>query len=202
MSTNAEQPERRPVAPEDVFDPKRFTKPHPSLRTYYIVTLAIFPPVLIFGLIPALLKYHSLRYRFDDEGVQMSWGVLFKREVSLGYRRIQDIHVTRGLIQRWFGLATVSVQTASASAMPEMKIEGIRDPEGLRDFLYARMRGATGKGGSSAVGGSTGDATSSETAMHDDASAEALALLHDIRDALRARVNGPSDSSSDSGATS
>lgn len=75
----------------------------------------------------------------------MSWGILFRREINLTYRRIQDIHVTRNIIQRWLGLATVSIQTASGSASAEMEVEGILDFEGLRDFLYARMRGAKGE---------------------------------------------------------
>ncbi len=75
----------------------------------------------------------------------MRWGVLFQREVLLTYRRIQDIHVTRDLIQRWLGLATVSIQTASGSSSPEMKIEGILQAEELRDYLYQKMRGPKGK---------------------------------------------------------
>ena len=38
-------------------------------------------------------RYHTMRYRFDAEGVSMSWGILFRREVLLNYSRIQDIHL-------------------------------------------------------------------------------------------------------------
>ncbi len=40
------------------------------------------------------------------------------------------------------GLATISLQTASGNAGAEMSIEGVLEAEALRDFLYARMRGA------------------------------------------------------------
>ncbi len=66
----------------------------------------------------------------------------FKREVNLTYRRLQDIHLTHNLLQRWMGLATISLQTASGNAGAEMSIEGVLEAEQLRDFLYARMRGA------------------------------------------------------------
>jgi putative membrane protein len=59
-----------------------------------------------------------------------------------------------------------------------MKIEGVLDAEGLRDFLYARMRGARGESGDAP----SGDAA--EGAAGDD---EALALLREIRDLLQAR---------------
>ena len=75
----------------------------------------------------------------------MQWGLLFRKEILLTYRRIQDIHLTRNIVQRWFGLATVGIQTASASSGPEMSIEGILEAEPLRDFLYQQMRGARGE---------------------------------------------------------
>ena len=75
----------------------------------------------------------------------MSWGILFRRETYLTYKRIQDIHLTRNIIQRWMGLATVSIQTASGSSNAEMSIEGLLQAEPLRDFLYAKMRGAKGE---------------------------------------------------------
>jgi uncharacterized protein len=153
------------------FDPTAITRPDPRLMTHYLITAALtiigFPIVII----PLWIRYHTIRYRFDAEGVGMSVGFLFKRETYLTYRRIQDIHVSRGLIQRWLGLATVAVQTASGSATPEMTIEGIADPDGLRDWLYARMRGARDE---------RQEAAPTAAAPGD----EALALLREIRDAL------------------
>lgn len=160
------------------FDPRGITRPAPVLMQYYVVTslaaLFAFPIVLAVQ----YFKYETLRYRFDDEGISMSWGILFKREINLTYRRIQDIHVTRNIIQRWMGLATVSIQTASGSATPEMQIEGIVEYEGLRDFLYGRMRGAKGAGESAAASASPVEAEPDE----------ALALLRRIADDLE-RIN-------------
>jgi uncharacterized membrane protein YdbT with pleckstrin-like domain len=156
---------------------------------YYLITAALtivgFPIVII----PLWIRYHTLRYRFDAEGVGMSVGILFKRETYLTYRRIQDIHVTRGIIQRWLGLATVAIQTASGSSTAEMSIDGVADPDGLRDWLYAKMRG---------VHEHTGEAT--PPASGDD---EAMSLLREIRDELR-RIGPHSGSQpgSQTGATS
>ena len=92
-------------------------------------------------LLPLFFKYHTLRYRFDDEGVSASWGILFRREIYLTYRRIQDIHVSRNLFERWFGIGKVEVQTASGSSSAELSIEGMENYEAVRDYLYGRMRG-------------------------------------------------------------
>jgi putative membrane protein len=157
------------------FDPGSITRPDPALLTYYLIvsllTVVGFP--LVFPIY--YFKYHTLKYAFDDKGVSMSWGILFHRQIYLTYRRIQDIHVSRNIIHRKLGLAAVAVQTASGSAGAEMTIEGIRHPEVLRDYLYSQMRGAKEE---AEDGGDRGAAE-----RPDD---EALALLMEIRDQLRA----------------
>jgi putative membrane protein len=152
------------------FRPDQITHPAPVLLRYYILCSFVAGPFFFIPLIPLVCKYLTLRYRFDDSGIAMQWGVLFRREIYLTYRRIQDIHLTRNIVQRWFGLATLAVQTASGSSTPEMSIEGILEAESLRDHLYARMRGAKSEsdGGDEAHG-----------------SDESLALLEEIRDAMQ-----------------
>lgn len=116
------------------------TKPHPSLMTLYLLRTVFIPPAWI-AIIPLYFRYHTMRFRFDEEGIGMSWGILFRREINLTYSRIQDIHLTAGPLQRWLGLADVCIQTASGSAQAEMTLEGLLEFEAIRDFLYTRMRG-------------------------------------------------------------
>lgn len=126
-------------------DPQRILaieRPDPSLWKLYVIRSCLVPPLSFIALIPLYFRYHTMRYSFDDEGVTMRWGILFRREVSLSYARIQDIHLTSGLLQRWLGLADIHIQTASGSAAAEMKIEGLKEFEDVRNFLYAKMRGA------------------------------------------------------------
>jgi uncharacterized protein len=149
----------------DSFDPLKIEKPHESLLKYYAIMALLTGPGVLVQFPRLFFKYETLRYRFEADGMSMSWGVLFRHEVYLTYRRIQDIHLSRNLLQRWFGLATLSVQTASGSASPQMNIEGIPEAEKLRDFLYAQMRGAR------------------DTEAHHEA--EALVLLREIRDLIR-----------------
>jgi putative membrane protein len=82
-----------------------------------------------------------MQYSFDEEGISMKWGILFRREIMLTYARIQDIHLTSNIIERWLRLARIQIQTASASASAEMTIEGLHEFELVRDFLYTKMRG-------------------------------------------------------------
>jgi putative membrane protein len=116
-------------------------RPHPRLLALYMIRAVLTGPGLLV-LAPLLFfRYETMRFRFDAEGVHMRWGILFRRQINLTYTRIQDIHLTSGLIQRWLGLADVKIQTASGSAEAGMTLEGLLEYEAVRDFLYARMRG-------------------------------------------------------------
>jgi len=155
----------------EFIDARAIERPHSSLLKYYAVISAFTGPGFLVEFPRLLFKYETLKYRFEDDGMSMSWGVLFRHEINLTYRRIQDIHLSRNIIQRWFGLATLSVQTASGSGGPEMKIEGIREAGELRDYLYVKMRGAR------------------EAA--DNPSDEATVVLREIRDLLRGQKRQP-----------
>lgn len=116
-------------------------RPHSSLWTYYLLRCFAIPPLFPFLLLPSWFRYDTMRYRFTPEGISMRWGLLFRREVIIQYARIQDIHLRSNVVERWLGLARILVQTASGSAAAEMTLEGLREFEAIRDFLYSKMRG-------------------------------------------------------------
>jgi uncharacterized membrane protein YdbT with pleckstrin-like domain len=154
-------------------------RPHPQLFKLYVIRAILTGPGFLV-LMPLLyFRYETMRFRFDAEGVHMRWGILFRRQINLTYARIQDIHLTSGFIQRWLGLADIRIQTASGSAGAEMTLEGLLEFEAVRDFLYARMRGARkpAPAAAAAVSGAPGPA-------HE--TAQTLALLRQAVDELRA----------------
>ena len=157
-------------------------RPHSKLFTLYLLRSILSGPLIVFTFPLLFFRYHTLRYRFDEEGVSMRWGILFRREVNLTYARIQDIHLTSGPIQRWLGLADLHVQTASGSAAAEMVVEGLLEYESVRDYLYGRMRGvkdASKPAGAAAPAGGGGEEVS-------EALAAVSAELRGAREALEA----------------
>ncbi|MCZ6834899.1 MAG: PH domain-containing protein [Planctomycetota bacterium] len=166
-----------PQTTNEPYDPSAITRPVPQLLKYYllvsILTLVAMPIVFVVHYI----KYRTLKFRFDDKGIAMSWGYVFRKEIYLTYRRIQDIQVTKNLFHRWLGLASVSIQTASGSSGAEMTLEGLPEPKKMRDYLYSKMRGARGEIEETEV---------EETAKPVEQD-EALVLLKEIRDELVAR---------------
>lgn len=164
----------RKVDPREIY---AITRPESVLLTLYLLrslaTLILFPLVFI----PLLIRYLTLQYAFDEESIRKSHGIIFRKESLVQYSRIQDLHISRSLLQRWLGLATIEVQTASGSAAAEMTLEGLTNYDEIRDFLYSRMRGAR---------------FGEEEAIPITDADEAVALLTEIRDEirlLRARKN-------------
>jgi uncharacterized membrane protein YdbT with pleckstrin-like domain len=147
-------------------DIEAIQRPRENLMTYYVL-LAIAATAGFPFVFPYLFfRYHTMRYRFDTDGIHMKWGIIFRREILLNYSRIQDIHLRSNVIERWLGLARIEIQTASGATSANMTLEGMENPERMRDFLYSRMRG-----------------TREEKAV--DAADPIAAVLHEIASELR-----------------
>lgn len=158
-------------------------RPAKELMTYYVLCSFVAGPLFFIPLIYFHFRYQTMRYEFDEEGISMSWGILFRRQITLTYARIQDIHLTSNIIERWLRLARIQIQTASASAAAEMTLEGLHEFERVRDFLYTKMRGIRAHPASPAV-------HSPVAAPQDDlASAlrEVAAELRAVREAIEKR---------------
>ena len=171
------------ITVDEIFEIER---PHGNLMTYYVLAAILTGPAFPIVIIPLYFRYHTMRYRFTEEGVSMRWGVLFRREINLTYARIQDIHLTSNFVERWLGLARIQIQTASGSAKAEMTIEGIPQYHALRDFLYARMRGAKGLSTAVAPSGSSAAESVQSPAIGADGSNELVATLREVTAELRA----------------
>jgi putative membrane protein len=187
----------------DVADEQRIfaiERPDPKLMIYYALCCLLAGPFLPIALIPAWFRYHTMRYRFDTDGISMRWGILFRREIVLSYARFQDIHLSSNVVERWLGLARIEIQTASGSAKAEMTIEGLLEFEAIRDFLYRRMRGHQGvfsqvQQTTAGVAASAGRLTAGAAEEIAGALREVARELRGIREALadRKRIAPPQE---------
>lgn len=124
------------------------SRPHPNLLRYYLLGSLLWGPLLPIPLIIGILRYRTLHYQFNDEGITMRWGGFTRHEVSLAYNRIQDIHLRSNLLERRLGLARIEIQTAGGGGHPEMTLEGLPAFEAVRAFLYAHAQRSDQSGAS------------------------------------------------------
>ncbi|MEZ0228951.1 MAG: PH domain-containing protein [Planctomycetota bacterium] len=140
------QPQLHQAGAVDPARVRAITGPSSALLAVYLIRAGIASVftafmALPFVLVPLLLKYYTLKYRFEEDALVINWGFFFRRESIIPYARIQDIHLTRSFLERWFSIGTVEVQTASATRGAQESLLGLKDDEMVRDFLYQRMRG-------------------------------------------------------------
>ncbi|MBL9138936.1 MAG: PH domain-containing protein [Verrucomicrobiales bacterium] len=174
------------MSPTNVTGVESMDRPNPRLMTYYFLTALVVPPAFPVLILILYFRYHTMRYRFDGEGVSMRWGILFRREILLNYARIQDIQIRANLVERWLGIARIEIQTAAGSSGAEMTLEGFVNYEEVRDFLYERMRGARGESHRSdrtIIGTSTAPALSGSSNPEAE---ELAAVLREVAAEIRA----------------
>lgn len=178
---------------------RALARPDPALWKYYVLAALptfFFPPVGLVFLFLGWVRYSTLEYTFTQEGVSMRWGRLFRREIILNYARIQDIHLRSNLVERWLGLSRILVQTASGSAGAEMTIEGLKEYEEVRDFLYSKMRGVSDKADLPAASPAPSAAARASDAELRETLREVARELQLTREALLAsRAESPSSAS-------
>lgn len=85
----------------------------------------------------SILGYLFFRYRITDDSILIRTGVLRKRQLDIKFDRIQAIHTTQNVVYRWFGVVTVTFDTAG-SAEEEGSLPAIRAQ--LAESLQAKVR--------------------------------------------------------------
>lgn len=62
------------------------------------------------------LRYRHYRYDLTDETLNIDSGVLFRREREIPLGRVQNVDISRSILQRVLGIADVGIETAGGSS--------------------------------------------------------------------------------------
>lgn len=159
-----------------------------------------FLPLALAGAAGAALVHFSLRLRYDttwyvltDRSVRIRRGVWTIREATVTFENVQNVSVRQGPIQRHFGIANVSLDTAGAGKAAgegeerrgsRAVIEGIAEPERIRALILARVRTSRFAGLGDEVPSATAAAVGQWTGAH-------VELLREIREAVAGLGSGP-----------
>lgn len=121
-------------------------------------------PALVLAIAPDIVAYVALHLRYDtmwyvmnERSIRIRRGIWIIQETTITFENIQNVTVTQGPVQRWFGVATVVIQTAGGGGVVNPKhggggmthmglIEGVADAPRLRDLFLAKMKVSRGAG--------------------------------------------------------
>jgi membrane protein YdbS with pleckstrin-like domain len=110
--------------------------------------LAVVPDVLAY--IAIHLRYDTTWYVVSDRSLRIRRGIWLLHETTITYENIQNIRVSQGPLQRWYGIGDVLVETAGGGAgstegggtsiMHRGLIEGVDNANEIRDLILGHLR--------------------------------------------------------------
>jgi len=100
----------------------------PVVAGLLVLTIGVLPPV----------RYRRWRWQLTDLAVELRHGVLVHQQETVPYFRIQQIDINAGPVDRLLDLATLRVQTASASGSALLPGIAAADAPTVRAELLAR----------------------------------------------------------------
>ena len=121
-----------------------------------LISIAIFCVAAI-GYLAIHLRYDTTWYVFSDRSMRLRRGIWIIRESTITFENVQNVKVTQGPLQRYFGIANVVVETAGGGGQSESGaalsmhaglIEGVAEASQIRDSIMHQVRkhGTTGLG--------------------------------------------------------
>lgn len=116
-----------------------------GIPTLFIVVFCIIIGfVLVVGIVALFqwLSYKHLYYELGDAEFNLYSGILNKKRVHVPYQRIQSVDQHSSLLQRVFGVCSVSIDTAGGSANKAVMVPYMQkaQAEQLRTELFARKQ--------------------------------------------------------------
>ncbi len=158
----------------------------------FFIGLWLTPLALAVIVLPDIVAYVAIHLRYDTtwyvlthRSLRIRRGIWVIHETTITFENIQNVSVDSGPLERWFGIANVIVDTAGGSPGKTSHgkpmenfhrgiIEGIDQPEEIRDLIMNRLRQSRSSG------------------LGDEQSAYAwgtqhVAILREIRDSIGSR---------------
>ncbi|HDR74012.1 MAG TPA: PH domain-containing protein [Methanoculleus sp.] len=146
--------------------------------TYAVIALVLLLLLVSFWSFWIPLYYRTVVYRLSGDEISWRRGVWFRRTGIVPYSRITNVDIVQGPVMRRFGISSLKIQTAgySAQAQAELSLEGIEEPEELREVIMEFVRGTKNAGDAT---GMEGEPRSTDAAL--------LAEVKAIRELLEGR---------------
>lgn len=85
-------------------------------------------------------QVRNTQYATGEREFFLKQGVMFKRLQVIPYGRIQYVDLNEGVLERIFGLSSLSINTAAESGLSGVNLPGLTavDATNLRAYLYQR----------------------------------------------------------------
>jgi uncharacterized membrane protein YdbT with pleckstrin-like domain len=137
------------VLAEDRGKKSLFERVNPGVLQTIIIVVTVVLALLF--VVQCVISWATLRLDFDlrwykvtDRSLRIREGVWFVREMTMSFANIQNISVSQGPIQKYFGVSDLIVQSAGGGeqsrALHTGYFRGVADAEKVKALMLARLR--------------------------------------------------------------
>lgn len=111
-------------------------------------------PLILFAIAKAATLYVTMRldyemrwYVITDRSLMIREGVWSTKEITLTFANAQNVRVTQGPLERFFGFSTVEIETAGGGSGEDggarhcALLRGLAKPQEVRALILDRLRG-------------------------------------------------------------
>jgi len=101
--------------------------------------------------------YRRFDYRLTDDGLEIASGVVSRRNREIPLRRVQNVDISRNLLQRVLGIAVLDLETAGGGQTEaSLRFVGYDEAKRLQREIQRLKRGGAGNGANGAGPDATG----------------------------------------------
>ena len=133
-----------------------------------LIGLVLLVPALGIAILPDIVAYVAIHLRYDStwyvmtpRSLRIRRGIWTIRETTITFENVQNVIVSQGPLERWFGISNVLVETAGGGgtaasgghahqaqrmAAHRGYVEGIDNGPEIRDMIMAEVRRSTSAG--------------------------------------------------------
>lgn len=97
--------------------------------------------IILVNLAWAYLVWRNYSYSFKDDSIKIKHGVLRKKDRKIPLKRIQNVDVSRNIVQRALGIAQVNLETAGGDTTEaSFKYLELDDARSMQDRIRSRKK--------------------------------------------------------------
>jgi membrane protein YdbS with pleckstrin-like domain len=162
------------------------------------VSVILTPIIWFIMIVPDVIAYVAIHLRYDstwyvlsDRSMRIRRGIWKIHETTITYENIQNVSVSQGPLQRYFGISDVRVETAGGGSVDgtgmtghQGNLEGIDNAEEVRRLIMAKWQQSRSAG----LGDEDNRQPNSNLGQSIAFSERQLVLLGQIRDLAKALV--------------
>jgi hypothetical protein len=87
--------------------------------------------LIVYSIIISLLGFPKKGYLLREKDISYKTGLIFYKQISVTFNRIQHVEVSQGILGKLFGLSSVKIFTAGGSAS-DLSIPGLLSADALK----------------------------------------------------------------------